>query len=322
MFKIAKQMKKTNQDVVGEKCIRNDEGNLASTEEEKKLSWKSHYEKLLNTEFDWDRDSLSEAHPVEGPAMQIKKEWVEEAIRKMKNGKAARMSGIVAEMVKASGDTGIELITSLANQIMKDGVISQDWPSSVTVNCFKGKGDALERGNYRGLKLVDQVMKVIERVIDKLLRERIDIDEMQFGFIPGRGTTDAIFLLRQLQEKYLGKRKNLYLAFVELEKAFDRVPRRVVWWAMRKLGVDERLVKIVQSMYTNARSRVRVNDSLSEEFSVKVGVHQGSVLSPLLFIMVLETLSTEIRTGCPWELLYADDLVLIAETMEELVWKV
>ena len=59
--------------------------------------------------------------------------------------------------------------------------------------------------------MVDQVMKVIERVIDKLLRERIDIDEMQFGFVPGRGTTDAIFLLRQLQEKYLGKRKNLYL---------------------------------------------------------------------------------------------------------------
>ena len=56
------------------------------------------------------------------------------------------------------------------------------------------------------MKLVDQVMKVIERVIDKLLRERIDIGEMQFGFAPGRGTTDAIFLLRQLQEKYLGKR--------------------------------------------------------------------------------------------------------------------
>ena len=141
--------------------------------------------------------------------MQIKKEWVEEAIRKMKNGKAAGMSDIVAEMVKASGDTGIELITSLANHIMKDGVIPQDWQSSVIVNCFKGKGDALGRGNYRGLKLVDQVMKVIERVIDKLLRERIDIDEMQFGFVPGRGTTDAIFLLRQLQ-KSIWERERIF----------------------------------------------------------------------------------------------------------------
>ena len=80
---------------------------------------------------------------------------------------------MLQKWLKASGDTGIELITSLANQIMKDGVIPQDWQSSVMVNCFKGKGDALERGNYRGLKLVDQVMKVIERVIDKLLRKEL-----------------------------------------------------------------------------------------------------------------------------------------------------
>ena len=92
---------------------------MASTEEEKSLAWKNHYEKLLNTEFDWDRDSLSEVHPVEGQAVQIKKEWFEVAIRKMKNGKAAGISGIVAEKVKASGDTGIELITNLANQIMR-----------------------------------------------------------------------------------------------------------------------------------------------------------------------------------------------------------
>ncbi|XP_057310454.1 uncharacterized protein LOC130648419 [Hydractinia symbiolongicarpus] len=184
-------MKKTNQDVVGEKCIRNDEGVLASTEEEKRVAWKNHYQRLLNTEFDWDEDNLSDDDVVEGPAMQIKTEWVVEAIRKLKIGKAAGVSGIVAEMVKASGYIGVELITSLANQIIKDGAIPSDWQWSVIVNCFKGKGDALQRGNYRGLKLVDQVMKVIERVIDKLLRERIDIDKMQFGFVPGRGATTA-----------------------------------------------------------------------------------------------------------------------------------
>ncbi|XP_057306970.1 uncharacterized protein LOC130645111 [Hydractinia symbiolongicarpus] len=90
---------------------------------------------------------------------------------------------------------------------------------------------------------------------------------------------------------------------------------------MRKLGVDEWLITMVQSLYSNARSRVRINDSLSDEFSVNVGVHQGSVLSPLLFILVLEALLMEFRTNCPWELLYADDLVLKAESMEELVEK-
>ena len=112
--------------------------------------------------------------------------------------------------------------------------------------------------------------------------------------------------------------KPLYLAFVDLEKAFDRVPRQVIWWAMRKLGVEEWLVRLIQSMYANVRSRVRVGDGYSDEFSVLVGVHEGSVLSPLLFIIVLEALSCQFRTGCPWELLYADDLVIMAETMHEL----
>ena len=100
-----------------------------------------------------------------------------------------------------------------------------------------------------------------------------------FGFVPGRGTTDAIFVVRQLQEKYLAANKRLYMAFVDLEKAFDRVPRKVIWWALRKLDVDEWIVRLVQGMYSNARSRVRVGEGFSEEFEVKVGVHQGSVLS-------------------------------------------
>ena len=125
----------------------------------------------------------------------------------------------------------------------------------------------------------------------------VSIDDSQFGFVPGRGTTDAIFVVRQLQEKYLAANKRLYMAFVDLEKAFDRVLRKVIWWALRKLGVDEWIVRLVQGMYSNARSRVRVGEGYSEEFEVKVGVHQGSVLSPLLFIIVLEALSSEFRCG-------------------------
>ena len=77
---------------------------------------------------------------------------------------------------------------------------------------------------------------------------------MQFGFMPGRGTTDAIFILRQLQEKYLQKKKNIYFAFVDLEKAFDRAPRRILWWVMRKLRIDECIIQIVKSVSENAHS--------------------------------------------------------------------
>ena len=109
------------------------------------------------------------------------------------------------------------------------------------------------------------------------------------------------------------------MAFVDLEKAFDCVPGKVIWWALRKLGVEEWIVRLVKGMYANMRSRVHVGEGFNKEFEVKVGVHQGSVLSPLLFIIVLEALSREFRAGVPWEDLYADDLVIIADSLEECV---
>jgi len=106
---------------------------------------------------------------------------------------------------------------------------------------------------------------------------------------------------------------------VDLEKAFDRVPREVISWAMRKLGVEEWLVSAVMSVYTGAKTVVRTVYGNSKGFEVKVGMHQGSALSPLLFIIVTEAISREFRVALPWELLYADDLEVIAESEEELI---
>ena len=105
---------------------------------------------------------------------------------------------------------------------------------------------------------------------------------------------------------------------MDLEKAFDRVPREVISWTMRKLGVEEWLVSAVMSMYTGAKTVFRIVYGNSKGFEVKVGMHQGSGLSPLLFVIVMEAISREFRVALPWELLYADDLAVIAETEEEL----
>ena len=161
-------------------------------------------------------------------------------------------------------------------------------------------------------------MKVIEKVLETRIRSQIHIDEMQFGFMPGRGSTHAIFIARQLQEKYLAKGKNLYFAFVDLEKAFDRVPREVTRWALRQVGVEEWLVETVMTMYEGARTVVRTPCGDSESFTVNVGVHQGSVLSPLLFVIVMEAITRGSREGLPWELLYADDLILVSESVDDL----
>ena len=104
--------------------------------------------------------------------------------------------------------------------------------------------------------------------------------------MPGWGITDAIFMLHQMQKKYLDKHKNLIFPFVNLLMAFARIPRNVLWWSMRKLGVEEWLVKTVHAIYEHSRSGIRVNGQYSEEFPVGVGVHQGSGLRPLLFVIV------------------------------------
>ena len=141
-------------------------------------------------------------------------------------------------------------------------------------------------------------MKIFEIITEQEICKVIDISDMQFEFMSRKGTIDAIFIATQLQEKYLGKKKNLYFAFVDLEKAFDRVPRDVRW-AMRKLNTDEWLTETVMAMYKLSNSAVRVNNTVGRKFNVKVRVHQGSVLSPLLFIMVLEALSKAFRSHLP-----------------------
>ena len=158
--------------------------------------------------------------------------------------------------------------------------------------------------------------------MDCLIRRLVSIDNSQFDFVPGRATTDAIYVVKQLQE-YLAANKRLYMAFVDLEKTFDGVPRKVIRWVLRKLCVD---CATGAGMYANEQSHVRICRGYSEELEVKVGVYKDWVLSLLLFIIVLEALPRKFCSGVPWEDLYTSDLVIIAESFEEcvrrlLTWK-
>ena len=109
--------------------------------------------------------------------------------------------------MEGKGAAGFDLVTELANSVAN----------------YKGKGDALEQGNYMGLTLLEHVMKVVERIVEGLVREKLNIEDMQFGFMSGRGTTDAISLVRQLQEKYLEKKKRLYSHLLNWRRLLSNV---------------------------------------------------------------------------------------------------
>ena len=144
------------------------------------------------------------------------------------------------------------------------------------------------------------------------------IDEMQFGFTPGKGTTHALFILRRTQEEFRGREKKLYMCFVDLKKAFDRVPRKVMEWALRKEGLAEVLEQAVMSLYEGSRTEVRVGSGTSDEFGVRVGVHQGPVLSPQIYAIVVDVVTEHAKEGLLNEILYAYDLMLMSENLKNL----
>ncbi|KAK3540870.1 hypothetical protein QTP86_002452 [Hemibagrus guttatus] len=160
-------------------------------------------------------------------------------------------------------------------------------------------------------------MKLWERVVEARLRKVVEICEQQYGFMPRKSTTDAIFTLRILMEKYRDGQKELHCVFVDLEKAYDRVPREELWYCMRKLGVAEKYVRVVQDMYERSRTVVRCAVGQREEFKVAVGLHRGSALSPFLFAIVMDQLSEEVRQESPWTMMFAGDIVICSESREQ-----
>ena len=154
-------------------------------------------------------------------------------------------------------------------------------------------------------------------VIANTLRGTVTVSDQQFGFMPGRSTTDAIFALRQFMEKYREGQRNLPCVFIDLEKEYDRVPRMEVWNCLREKEVDEKVIRLIQDMYEGSRTRVRTVAGVTEDFEVKVGLHQGSALSPLLFAIVMDCITGPLQRDAPWDMLFADDVVLCGETCDE-----
>ena len=145
------------------------------------------------------------------------------------------------------------------------------------------------------------------------MRECTDIHESQFGFMPGRSTTDAIFILKQTIEQYREGQKDICVTVIDLEKAYDRVPREEIWRTMRERLVPEKYVKLVQDIYTGCRMKVRTVAGERSTFNVEVGLHHGSALSPYLFLILMDVLTERVRKEAPESILFADDIVLCGD---------
>ena len=159
---------------------------------------------------------------------------------------------------------------------------------------------------------------MFEKIMARRLRKLITVNNVQFGLRSGKCTTDAVFIIQQLQEKHIEVSTCLFFTFVDLEKAYDMVTMDLVYWSENET-VLVKLVKLVEATYHGASTVVRTTHGRTDEFPIKVGLHQGSGLSRFLFIVVLDVSSEEFRCGLPCELLFTDDLVaVVTDTKEEM----
>jgi len=159
----------------------------------------------------------------------------------------ARQLGRTTYLSKCGRVLAIEELygSQLFNEIMRTKKMPDEWRRNTLIPIYKNKGDIQNCANYRGIKLMSHTMKLWERVIERRLRKETRVTDNQFGFMPGRSTMEAIYLLRCVMERYRTDRKDLHLVIIDLEKAYDRVPREFLWKALEK-GLGSPILELLR----------------------------------------------------------------------------
>ena len=257
----------------------------------------------------------------------------------LKNGKACGTDKILNEFIKSTFNEMKAIYVALFNKVLNTGQIPESWTIGMILPLYKNKGDRGDFDNYRGITILSCLGKLFTAVINARLNKFASevnlINENQTGFRKRYSTLDHIFLLNNVIDLLVKKGgQKLYCAFVDYKKAFDTVWRSALWHKMLKAGIQGKLHTLIVNMYSNVKSCVSINGTLSDFFVSENGVRQGENLSPFLFALFINDLeSFLLQYGCnPIEVpgsdlqtflkllitLYADDTVLLANTKEGL----
>ena len=291
--------------------------------------WTEYCKELYNYQSHGDPEVLVADESTNEDDFPILREEVEAAIKALKKGKAAGVDNIPAELIQNGGEDVVDLLTAICNKIWQTGEWPSAWTKSLIITLPK-KGNLQLCNNYRTISLISHASKVMLKILLNRLKPQAEeiIAEEQAGFRSKRSTTEQIFNLRVLGEKYSQHQQDIFHVFIDFKKAFDRVWHGALWATMKKYNMGKRLIETIRQLYTKASSAVLVQGTVGEWFHTSVGVRQGCLLSPTLFNIFLERIMTEalenhqgtvsIGGRTITNLRFADDIDGLAGTEEEL----
>ena len=252
---------------------------------------------------------------------------VERALRRAKRGKAAGHDGLSADLLKDAAPALLDMYVHLFNLMLAGDI--PDALSMGLITAVHKTSDKCDMANYRSITVTLPLKKVFDSVLECRLTAWTEEHGLraasQAGFCPDQRTSDQHYVLHTLQDKYCREGGQLHCCFVDFHKAFDTVPRDVLWAVLSSIGVGGRFLSYPQATYSKDCAAVKTADGLSKPFRCHQGVQQGSPLSPALcgiFVDALERLMQrnlgldvpELDGHAVPLLLYADDLVVISRS--------
>lgn len=259
---------------------------------------------------------------------KIKMEELEEAITEMKNGKSPGPDGITVEVFKEMSESGKRRLLRILNRIWDTGIVPKSFKESIIFPIYK-KGNKEEAKNYRGVSLLNTggkiFTKILQKRMQKFVKENKLITESQAGYREDYSTIDHVYSLKGMIEICKRRGKKLYACFVDKSAAFDTVNRRKLIRKVQKMFKSSRVTRVIRNLYKGTKAKVWDGENLSDEFETTVGVRQGCNLSGLLFNIYMNELPDKLRGGIKLKggvivkcLIYADDVVLVAESKDAL----
>ena len=313
--------------------IRDSNGVLLCEPELVKNRWKEYVEMLYDKNGRPSGDNMGIEERVDVDIDEIGPELLPEeiirAVKDMKNNKAVGVDEIPAELWKSLGDKGMEEIVKLCKLMYETG----KWPSDFTRLVFvplQKKDNALDCEDHRTISLICHASKVMLKVLTKRIEGRAKefLSKGQFGFRSGVGTRDAIGVMRMLYERNLEHGNDLYVCYVDFEKAFDRVRWDKMMQVLRELKVDWKDRRLIKDLYMRQTAVVRLECGDTEPGVIGRGVRQGCPLSPLLFSIYAESMMRDaidsIEEGMVVggrllkDVRFADDQAVLASSKEGL----